>query len=109
MLYDGSETSCGRSSAALCPYEAINIIYALSLFSFQLVDVPEMEYYAVQGQGEVCVQGANVFKGYFKEPEKTREVIDCDGWHHTGDVGKWLPVSEYGTLLILSSEALKED
>ncbi|KOB75148.1 putative Long-chain-fatty-acid--CoA ligase [Operophtera brumata] len=38
-----------------------------------LVDVPEMEYFAVQGQGEVCVQGANVFKGYFKEPEKTRE------------------------------------
>lgn len=58
----------------------------------QLVDVPEMEYYASQGQGEVCVQGANVFKGYFKEPEKTREVIDQDGWHHTGDVGKWLQV-----------------
>lgn len=59
----------------------------------QLVDVPEMEYYAAQGQGEVCVQGANVFKGYFKEPEKTRQVIDRDGWHHTGDIGKWLPVS----------------
>ncbi|XP_035443727.1 long-chain-fatty-acid--CoA ligase 5 isoform X1 [Spodoptera frugiperda] len=64
----------------------------------KLVDVPEMEYYASQGQGEVCVQGANVFKGYFKEPEKTREVIDHDGWHHTGDVGKWQP---NGTLKII--------
>lgn len=64
----------------------------------KLVDVPEMEYYASQGQGEVCVQGANVFKGYFKEPEKTKESIDDDGWHHTGDVGKWMP---NGTLKII--------
>ncbi|XP_063537211.1 long-chain-fatty-acid--CoA ligase 5 isoform X1 [Cydia strobilella] len=64
----------------------------------KLVDVPEMEYYAAQGHGEVCVQGANVFKGYFKEPEKTGEVIDHDGWHHTGDIGKWLP---NGTLKII--------
>ncbi|XP_013200983.1 long-chain-fatty-acid--CoA ligase 5 isoform X1 [Amyelois transitella] len=64
----------------------------------KLVDVPEMEYYAAQGQGEVCVQGANVFKGYFKDHEKTKEVIDHDGWHHTGDVGKWLP---NGTLKII--------
>ena len=75
------------SPVPLCPQSLIP-----NLPSFQLVDVPEMEYYASQGQGEVCVQGANVFKGYFKEPEKTREVIDQDGWHHTGDVGKWLPV-----------------
>lgn len=45
----------------------------------KLVDVPEMEYFASQSQGEICVKGANVFKGYFKEPEKTREAIDDDG------------------------------
>ena len=58
----------------------------------KLVDVPEMEYYAVNNQGEVCVKGTNVFIGYFKDPEKTAEVIDEMGWHHTGDVGMWLPV-----------------
>ncbi|XP_066589517.1 long-chain-fatty-acid--CoA ligase 6 isoform X2 [Prorops nasuta] len=57
----------------------------------KLVDVPEMEYYAINNQGEVCVRGTNVFVGYYKDLEKTAEVIDEQGWHHTGDVGMWLP------------------
>lgn len=65
---------------------------------FQLVDVPEMEYYAVDNQGEVCVKGTNVFRGYYKDPERTAEAIDEYGWHHTGDVGMWLP---NGTLKII--------
>ncbi|KAG8183684.1 hypothetical protein JTE90_028048 [Oedothorax gibbosus] len=57
----------------------------------KLVDVPEMNYFASEGKGEVCVHGLAVFQGYLKDTEKTESTVDKDGWLHTGDIGMWLP------------------
>ena len=38
-------------------------------------------------RGEVLVKSAGVFRGYLKNDEATREVIDAEGWFHTGDAG----------------------
>jgi len=40
------------------------------------------------GAGELCMRGRNVFMGYLGAEEKTRDVFDADGWHHSGDVGQ---------------------
>jgi len=42
---------------------------------------------AIGEVGELCCRGYNVMKGYYKMPEATAQVIDAEGWLHSGDLG----------------------
>lgn len=41
--------------------------------------------------GEICVKGPSVFRGYYKQADMTAEAIDEEGYFHTGDLGKFEP------------------
>ncbi|XP_016329449.1 long-chain-fatty-acid--CoA ligase 1-like [Sinocyclocheilus anshuiensis] len=100
-FYEGyGQTECTAGSTTTLPgdWTAGHVGAPLPCNDIKLVDVGEMNYYATKGEGEVCVRGPNVFKGYLKDPEKTKEALGEDGWVHTGDIGRWLP---NGTLKIV--------
>ncbi|NXJ76841.1 ACSL1 ligase, partial [Trogon melanurus] len=101
QFYEGyGQTECTAGCSLSLPgdWTAGHVGAPMPCNMVKLVDVQEMNYSAAKGEGEVCVKGPNVFRGYLKDPEKTAEALDKDGWLHTGDIGKWLP---NGTLKII--------
>ena len=68
---------------------------------FKLVDVSEMNYTSqdldsngkLAPRGEIVCRGNSIFCGYYKNPEKTKETLDVDGWMYSGDIGEIVPGS----------------
>jgi acyl-CoA synthetase (AMP-forming)/AMP-acid ligase II len=71
--------------------------------SARLMTTDGKEVEARGGEGEVCLKGPNIFKGYYNNPEATAAAFDAEGWYHTGDVGKF---DEHGNLYV--TDRLKE-
>ncbi|KDO33542.1 hypothetical protein SPRG_19176 [Saprolegnia parasitica CBS 223.65] len=101
-LYGQTETGGAATMTDLRELDAGSVGPPMVSTEIKLVSVPDMKYnvtdtvhgqgdaaIAVKGRGEVCFRGPTVFSGYFKAPEKTAEVLDEDGWLHSGDIGVW--------------------
>ena len=52
----------------------------------KIIDPETQKELPINTAGELCGFGYNAMKGYYKMPERTKEVIDTEGWMHTGDL-----------------------
>uniref|UniRef100_A0AAY4B2T5 Long-chain-fatty-acid--CoA ligase n=1 Tax=Denticeps clupeoides TaxID=299321 RepID=A0AAY4B2T5_9TELE len=101
LIFEGyGQTECTAGCTFSMPgdWSAGHVGAPLPCNVVKLSDIPEMSYYSRNGEGEICIRGHSVFRGYLRDQERTAEALDGDGWLHTGDVGQWLP---NGTLRII--------
>ena len=88
-LTEGSGTIC--TSRMTDPWEARGWRLGVPLdeWEVQILDIETGNVCGVDEQGEIIARGPNMLAGYYNAPEKTAEVIDADGWFHTGDIGSF--------------------
>jgi len=109
--YGMTETAAGAAVTMPDDLTTGTVGPPLAVCEIRLQDVPDMGYLqtdtkhgegakamACKGRGEICFRGTNIFKGYYKMPDKTAEAIDAEGWLHSGDIGLW---TEDGRLKII--------
>lgn len=88
-LTEGSGTIC--TSRTTDPWEARGWRLGVPLdeWEVRIVNVETGEECGCDEQGEIIARGPNMLAGYYNAPEKTAEVIDAEGWFHTGDIGSF--------------------
>ena len=89
-VYGLTETSPGMSQTRIDDSDEVR--YTTVGRDYEFVDVkvldPETNQEVPVGvQGEMCCKGFNVMKGYYKNPKATAEIIDENGYLHSGDLG----------------------
>lgn len=95
--------SCGMCAILppeLIRYEAVGL--PVPSIEVKLLDVADAGYFAKGNppQGEVCIRGPSVIKGYYKRDDLNNDetIFTKDGWLRTGDVGQW---NSDGTLSLI--------
>ena len=89
-VYGMTETSPGMTQSHMDDSFDVRLSTVGSEYEFTEVKVldPETgEECPVGVEGEMCCRGYNVMKGYYKNPEATAEVVDANGFMHSGDLG----------------------
>jgi acyl-CoA synthetase (AMP-forming)/AMP-acid ligase II len=76
-LTDDLETRCTRLGTPLPGLEV------------RIVDAETGREAPTGGRGEILVRGYCLFDGYYKDPQKTAQAIDAEGFFHTGDIGSF--------------------
>ncbi|KAF8636067.1 hypothetical protein AX17_003823 [Amanita inopinata Kibby_2008] len=90
----GMTESCGM--CAILPPELMqcgSVGLPVPSVEVKLLDVPDVGYLSSNNpaQGEVCIRGPSVTKGYYKRPDLNEDetIFTKDGWMRTGDIGQW--------------------
>ena len=83
-----TETVCCGATQRLGDMEPNCVGQLIKTCELRLRDIEEYKHTdQPEPRGEICLRGPFMFKGYYKQPELTKEAFDEDGWFCTGDVG----------------------
>lgn len=107
--YGMTETSPGITVNGFTPGTALIGTVGIALKNTEIT-LDNSEGLFQQGEGEICVSGPGVMKGYYKQPEKTDEVFYIEEekkWLRTGDVGRFV-INERGTRFLKITDRKKE-
>ena len=97
-VYGLTETSPGMTQSKVDdPLEvrATTVGSPLPEIDVKVIDPETLEECPVGVQGEMCCKGYNIMKGYYKMPEATAEIIDKNGYLHSGDLGIKTPEGNF--------------
>lgn len=71
----------------LDPEKAMSVGPPVANCEARIVDIVSGATLGLREQGEICVRGPNIMRGYLNLPDATAQSLDAGGWYHTGDIG----------------------